>query len=203
MSMAQIIAHPKTFLTNNALWPSGMLNQEAEGRPSVFKTGTNDEGAHVIPIQLQRKAGVECRRQGTPLACLEIAPNPSPFSTLAYYLPWRPNSTLSMVLGDKADFFITDTMNGCTFGVGHGGNPRVAHVNYNTFNEFEEREEGRPIDTPFMDREVARVTGRRGQMGVLRKADYTTDNFPNVTVIGVRKNNLSLIHISEPTRPSP
>ncbi len=55
------------------------------------------------------------------MPCWEVAPSSSPFAALASYLPWRPNSTLTMLLGDKADFFITDTMNGCTFAFGAGG----------------------------------------------------------------------------------
>jgi hypothetical protein len=91
-----------------------------------------------------------------------------------------------MLLGDKADFFITDTMNGCTFAAATGGKPRVAHVNYNTFNELGDREEGRPIDQPHMDAEVRRLFP--GAVAALRKADYVTRSFPNVTVVGVRRD---------------
>jgi hypothetical protein len=119
------------------------------------------------------------------MPCWEVAPSNSPAATLAYYLPWRPNSTLTMLLGDKADFFITDTMNGCTFAFGAGGKPRVAHVNYNTFNEEGERAEGRPIDQAHMDAEVQRLFP--GAVTALRKADYHTASFPNVTVVGVRR----------------
>ena len=187
MSLQSLIAHPKTFLKTNALWPAGQLNVMAAGKPDVFKVGTTDEGSRVWPVQLRAKGGVECKaRDGTPMACWEVAPASLPAATLAYYLPWRPNSTLTMVLGDKADFFITDTMNGCTFAFGAGGKPRVAHVNYNTFNEAGDREEGRPIDQAHIDAEVQRLFP--GAVGALRKADYLTSSFPNVTVVGVRRN---------------
>lgn len=186
MSLAQIIAHPKTFLKSNALWPAGQLNVLAKGQPDVIRAGTPAESSRVWPVQLRPKQGVSCRREGVSLPCWEIAPSQS-MDSLAYYLPWRPNSTLSMVLGDKADFFITDTMNGCTFAFGPGGSPRVAHVNYNTFNDAGVREEGRPIDQGFMNQEVQRVLPG-GAHGTLRKADYLTNSFPNVTVIGVRRN---------------
>lgn len=189
MSLSQIIAHPKTFLKSNALWPAGQLNVTAQGRPDVVRAGTPTESAKVWPVQLRRKAGVSCSHRGVDMPCWEVAPAGSLGGgmVLAYYLPWRPNSTLSMVLGDKADFFITDTMNGCTFAFGPGGQPRVAHVNYNTFNDEGVREEGRPIDQAFMDQEVQRVLPG-GTAGVLRKANYVTPNFPNVTVIGVRRH---------------
>ena len=187
MSLQSLIAHPKTFLKTNALWPAGQLNVMAAGKPDVFKVGTADEGSRVWPVHLRAKAGVECKaHDGTPMTCWEVAPSPSPAATLAYYLPWRPNSTLTMLLGDKADFFITDTMNGCTFAFGPGGKPRVAHVNYNTFNDAGDREEGRPIDQPHMDAEVQRLFP--GAVAALRKADYLTSSFPNVTVVGVRRN---------------
>jgi hypothetical protein len=188
MSLASIIAHPKTFLKQNALWPSGQLNQMALGQPDVVRRGTPQEGSRLWPIRLQRKSGVSCTRNGVPLPCWEIAPGQSLASTLAYYLPWRPNSTLSIVLGNKADFFITDAMNGCTFAYGAGGAPRVTHVNYNTFDDEGARKEGNPIDQPFMNREVRRVLGAAPQ-AALRKADYATSSFPNVTVIGVRRGN--------------
>ncbi|TSC28418.1 hypothetical protein [Corallococcus sp. Z5C101001] len=48
----------------------------------------------------------------------------------AYLLPWQENSVCWTQLGDSADFFFTDSMTGCTFGV--GGDPRrpvVLHSN--------------------------------------------------------------------------
>lgn len=187
MSIASIIAHPKTFLKTNALWPAGSLNVTAMGRPDVIRGGTPTESAKVWPVRLQKISTVSCERQGQQLPCWEIAPANSLACTLAYYLPWRPNSTLSIVLGDKADFFITDTMNGCTFAVGSGRNPKVAHVNYNTFDDEGVRREGNPIDQRHMDAEARGALGA-APTAALRKADYSTKNFPNVTVIGVRRS---------------
>ena len=187
MSLEQLIAHPKTWLKSNALWPAGQLNVMAKGQPDVFKAGTAQEGSRVWPVQLRTLSGVECKRSdGTALPCWELAYGG--MSAFAYYLPWVPNSSRSMVLGDKADLFITDTMNGCTFAFAPGGQMRVAHVNYNTFNDEGVREEGKPIDQPHMNAEVNRILGP-GSVG-LRKAQYVTDNFPNVTVIGVRRNGI-------------
>ncbi|MBL9050250.1 MAG: hypothetical protein JNK19_09085 [Tabrizicola sp.] len=188
-SIAEIVVHPKTFLKLNALWPSGHLNMQARGNPATFGP---DGTAQVIPLTLRPKPGVQCLdKSGASMPCWEIAPA-GLGGHLGYYLPWQPNSTKTMVIGDKADFFITDTMNGCTFAAGTGGTVRVAHVNFNTFNDDGLREEGRPIDQGHMDAEVNRVMGI-GTPGVaLRKANYLVANgdFPNVTVVGVRRGGM-------------
>lgn len=188
-SMSELVLHPKTFLKSNALWPSGLLNVQARGNPATF--GPN-AAAQVIPLMLRPKPGVQClNKTGVPMPCWEIAPA-GLGGYLGYYLPWQPNSTKTMVIGDKADFFITDTMNGCTFAAGIGGTVRVAHVNYNTFNADGDREEGLPIDQGHMDNEVQRVMGAATPGVALRKAGYTIANgdFPNVTVVGVRRAGL-------------
>ncbi|MFD2103214.1 hypothetical protein [Tabrizicola soli] len=188
-SMSELVLHPKTFLKSNALWPSGLLNVQARGNPATF--GPNAT-AQVIPLMLRPKPGVQClNKTGVPMPCWEIAPA-GLGGYLGYYLPWQPNSTKTMVIGDKADFFITDTMNGCTFAAGIGGTVRVAHVNYNTFNADGDREEGLPIDQGHMDSEVQRVMGAATPGVALRKAGYTIANgdFPNVTVVGVRRAGL-------------
>ncbi|WP_374645733.1 hypothetical protein [Tabrizicola sp.] len=188
-SMSELVLHPKTFLKSNALWPSGLLNMQARGNPATF--GPN-AAAQVIPLMLRPKPGVQCLdKTGVPMPCWEIAPA-GLGGYLGYYLPWQPNSTKTMVIGDKADFFITDTMNGCTFAAGIGGTVRVAHVNYNTFNADGDREEGLPIDQGHMDNEVQRVMGAATPGVALRKAGYTIANgdFPNVTVVGVRRAGL-------------
>lgn len=188
-SMSELVLHPKTFLKSNALWPSGLLNMQARGNPATF--GPN-AAAQVIPLMLRPKPGVQCLdKTGVPMPCWEIAPA-GLGGYLGYYLPWQPNSTKTMVIGDKADFFITDTMNGCTFAAGIGGTVRVAHVNYNTFNADGDREEGLPIDQGHMDSEVQRVMGAATPGVALRKAGYTIANgdFPNVTVVGVRRAGL-------------
>jgi hypothetical protein len=187
-TISEIIVHPRTFLRANALWPSGELNRMALGRPDTFGAGSPGEGSRVWPVQLVPKSGVECKRSdGTLLPAWQIAPAASlGNTTLAYYLPWRPNSALHMVLGDKADFFITDAINGCTFAYGPGGNPRVAHLNYNTKDAMGDRVEGNPLDQAKIDKEIGKIFPGVA-IATLKKADYNTDVFPNVTVIGVRR----------------
>lgn len=186
-SITDIVAHPKTFLRANGLWPSPTLNVAARGMPY---TVSDSDRAQVIPLAIRAKPGVTLAdRHGVMLPVWEVVQATSMGAAMGYYLPWMPNSTKTMVIGDKADFFITDTMNGCTFAAGTGTTVRVAHVNYNTFNAEGVRQEGLPIDQGHMDAEVNRVMGV-GAAVALRKAQYADlgGGFPNVTVIGVRQD---------------
>jgi hypothetical protein len=173
MSLAELVSHPKTFLRFNALWISGRLNVECKGRPDT----------KVWPVVMIPDDSAECRKDGNLIPSWQITKATSLRDfRLAYFLPWGPNSTKTMVLGDKADLFLTDTMNGCTFAYGGPNGATVTHVNYNTF-----REEGKPIDQTEIDNEVDDVFNLiGGPTAMLRKTDYGTANFPNVTVIGVR-----------------
>jgi hypothetical protein len=48
----------------------------------------------------------------------------------AYFLPWGGSRTYCGKLGTNAEYFITPTLNGCTFAFrGYGPNPSVAHSN--------------------------------------------------------------------------
>jgi hypothetical protein len=179
----QIIRHPKTFLKSNALWVSGAFQVACKAKPDN----------KVWPIRLQRTSMVECKNSaGLDLPCWEILPAFTlGYSSLAYFLPWYPNSTKEMVLGTAADLFLTDTMNGCSFGYGPGGTPRVAHLNYNVQNSEGVREEGLAIDQTHINSEINRIFP--GGATTLKKADYavnTDGQFPNVTVIGVRDNGM-------------
>jgi hypothetical protein len=48
----------------------------------------------------------------------------------AYYLPWDNNRHYESQLGNAADFMFTPTLDGCSFVIGSGPNPRVSHLNY-------------------------------------------------------------------------
>ncbi len=176
MSIHQLLQHPKTFLKSNAVWVSGKMNLIGKAKAEIW------------PVTLTGAGGVTCLGfDKKPIPCWEIVPAESMADfELAYFLPWGPNSTQSTTLGNKAKLFITDTMNGCSFaGETTGGAPKVAHVNYNVG-----RTEGNPIDQTFMDSEINRLfpPGTSGPKA-LRKADYLTPIFPNVTLIGVFRNN--------------
>lgn len=101
----------------------------------------------------------------------------------AYYLPYAKNTGFSHRLVEDVDFCFTDTMNGCTFGVGSGANPLISH--YNFVNE-----ETQLIDQARIDRHI----NRRYIHGVskLTKADYKHGGGMDqrVTMIGIRSNKV-------------
>jgi hypothetical protein len=82
-------------------------------------------------------------------------------------------------------------MNGRTFTAGIGGTVRVALVNCNISNDDGERESSRHVDQGHLNAEVTGFTGV-GTPGVaLRNSDdVVVNDFPNVTVIGVRRTGL-------------
>lgn len=180
MSMALLMAHPKTFLKTNAVWVHGSLNVMTKGKPeTVGSTGVGK----VYPVQLQSAKGKTCKDQNGAgnMPCWEIVPAVSlGDTTLAFYLPYRQNHTSSMLLGDKAKLFLTDNINGCTFAAGKGGAPLVSHLNFT-----EGRVEGTKIDQEEIDRELDRLFPS-GDIVAVKKAQYRTDDqFPDVTVLGV------------------
>lgn len=170
MSLSEFIRHPRTFMRNNAVWVSGELN--AMGRAT----------SGLYPVTIAPARGVSCTKNGAAMPCFEVKPATDLGMTLAYFLPWEPNSTKVMTLGTKADLFLTDSMNGCSFAAATGMSPTVAHVNYNMH-----RTEGQPIDQAEIDNEIAATFPHGGPAKTLKKADYVTSTFPNVTVMGVRK----------------
>lgn len=81
----------------------------------------------------------------------------------AYYLPFSANAIHTMTLGSDADFFFTPTLNGCTFVVGDGKNPKVAHANFVS--------DSQAIDQEKIDAEVNNAFPD-GFHKALTKADY-------------------------------
>ena len=51
----------------------------------------------------------------------------------AFWLPYVANSYCQTVLDhNQAEFMFTETLTGCTVGIGSGANPQVSHINYQT-----------------------------------------------------------------------
>jgi hypothetical protein len=66
----------------------------------------------------------------------------------AYYLAWDNGRHYETQLGDKADFMFTPTLDGCSFVVGSGANPKVSHLNYqNASQRIDQQEIKRRIQT--------------------------------------------------------
>jgi len=175
-SISELTEHPKTFLKMYALWPAGILNVKCQGLADN----------RLFPLKLQPKQATQCvSKQGQAMGCYEVTEATELADmTPAYYLAYRPNSTQSITLGDKADFFITDTMTGCSFGAMSGPNPKVAHLNYT--------QGGDPmamIDQVTTKGEMTKVFGGKPSVE-LNKTDYINahGHNGNVTVVGVRRD---------------
>lgn len=63
----------------------------------------------------------------------------------AYWTPWDANTAWSVQLGTDADFFFTQTMDGCTLGISSGANPIVTHGNYRLPATPDRADEGRTM----------------------------------------------------------
>jgi hypothetical protein len=104
---------------------------------------------------------------------------------LAYYLPWDNNRYYEAQLEDDADFMFTPTLDGCSFVIGSGKSPKVAHLNFQT-------NEGR-VDQEKMNREIAKKFAE-DQPTTLKLADYSPNSHEeklkgkttNLTVVGFR-----------------
>ncbi len=104
----------------------------------------------------------------------------------AYFLPWGTGMTFCGKLGNKADYFFTPTVNGCTFAYnGAAANPSVAHSNF-VNNQI--------IDQNAIDNDLVAKFGA-APARTLIKATYKQAPVPNVaddyraTVIGIRTAN--------------
>jgi hypothetical protein len=182
MSLSLLIAHPKTFLKANAVWVHGQLNFMTLGRPDTIGTTGMSK---CFPVQLQRSQMKHCTdKSGGNMPCWEIVPATSLGEfTLAYYLPYRQNAVTSMLIGNKANLFLTDTIDGCTFAAGPGAAPLVSHLNYTVG-----RQEGALIDQGQIDEDLDELYPAGG-IQALKKAQYKTDDqIANVTVVGVRQS---------------
>lgn len=106
------------------------------------------------------------------------APSKHSHQFQAHYLPWMQNGEYSMTLTNGADWFFTDTMNGCTFAAGPGANPKVGHFNYQIGNE--------KIDSTKISTQVG-LAFPGGTVDRLDKADYMdAHGMVRITTLGIR-----------------
>ena len=188
MLVSELVEHPKTWLTSNALWVHGGLNVACQGKPDIIDAGKNTERTRLFPVRFVRTTEYKCLDQdGQDMACWELRHETSlGFDALVYYLPYLQNQTRSMRLADKGSLFFTDTIDGCTFAAGPEGNPVVSHLNYTEENDEGVRAVGGKIDQAKIDSELTSLYGNQ-KISALKKADYRkSDAIPNVTVLGVR-----------------
>jgi hypothetical protein len=106
----------------------------------------------------------------------------------AYYLPFFSNAFRTMRLDPAlfppgADFFFTDTVNGCSFAGGPGQNPKVGHFNRTVGGV----DPGAAIDQAAMNNDIAAEFGM-GTDVKLTKATYKPGATHYATVFGIRNN---------------
>lgn len=83
---------------------------------------------------------------------------------IGYYCPWSGDRVWSVDLDDRADFFFTATLNGCTVAIDGAVNPKVSHANY--LDPLTQQVDQGRIDTELAKRHAA--TDPR-----VSKGDYT------------------------------
>lgn len=144
-----------------------MRAYELKGLTEDYKTGKKKHGRDITN---KRKIG----RSTHPLE--------------AYFLPWGGNKTFTMKLGNRADYFFTPTLNGCTFTVGGGHEVVVAHSNY-------VKGANQTIDQGRINLDIFNTFGRN-VAAILSKQAYKDNLGPNapivdfkVTVVGIRKKS--------------
>ena len=104
----------------------------------------------------------------------------------AYYLPYRGNDLRTMRLDPAdhgnadADYFFTDSLNGCSFAAGPGVHPKVGH-----FNRTMGGQDGAAIDQNQIDHDIqAQFAG--GTQHRIQKTDYKNGAGDYATVLGVK-----------------
>jgi hypothetical protein len=182
------LADPLGFLNANIIVPHNTLQSVALGQPKIIKvnlepdtTGNTCINAAGQNVSMFRATGVQGLR------------SPASNAFQAYYLPYMNNTTKQMNLGNAANFFFTDKIDGCTFaaGTGQGQAPLVAHLN-------QQRADG-TIDQPALDTTVANVFAAAPGYRQLSLPDYISPEEQlmktdptaaaaktHVTVIGIR-----------------
>lgn len=181
----QFTSNVRDFLTNNVLIVSlGGQNDLADR----YRAGA---ALLVDLVKSPSMGGLNAAGKSIPV--YEVLKANGPPSThshrfRAYYLPYRGNDIRTMRLDPAdhgnadADYFFTDSLNGCSFAAGPGAHPKVGH-----FNRTVGGVDGAPIDQATIDHDIgAEFAG--GAMHRIEKTDYKNDAADYATVLGVRNN---------------
>jgi len=182
----------KSFLANPVNWMrNNVLLIDIQSMIHGVAGQKYDQGA-LVTCNIEKDASRIARRAGggtIPVYRIkEATGRASLFSHRfsAYYLPFRSNAVRSMVLDPAtfppgADYFFTDTVNGCSFAAGPGQHPKTSHIN-RTLGGVDP---GAGIDQPAMNADI--VGEFPGGTAVrLRKATYKPNATSYATVFGVR-----------------
>lgn len=158
----KFITDPVTFMQSN------LLLVDVPGRVNV-------RGVFYFRITLSTKHACKTATgKGIPVYEARLADYTaqSDQTVQAYWLPYAPGNTYSLILGNEADFVFTPTMNGCTFAVSGSNAPRAmaTHLNYQKHTD----DGSMKIDQAKIDDRVDAIYGTTNT-AVIRKADYISD----------------------------
>jgi len=189
----RFLAKNVIILANPQAWLSGANAVAQEpGKPGVYDFDlvhdptpkfVDDQGKALKTYKLQLMA---TRKGVTGGVLADPKAGGRTRHVLAYYLPWDNNRHYETQLGDDADFMFTPTLDGCSFVVGSGASPKVAHLNY-------QGSDGR-IDQTRIDTEIGNVFPSTVPDKSLKLADYSPNSHAEkmagktteLTVIGFR-----------------
>ena len=179
------LSNPSNFLQNNVLTidvQSLIVTAPAVGT-GIPTNGPKFNAGATININIEKdtmNSGLKANGDETSVykvteakGCRSIASHR--FS--AYYLPFFGNDFRTMTLGTGADFFFTDTMNGCSFACGPGTSPKVGHFNQMDVHNM--------IDQHAIDLDIAgQFPG--GTLKDLKKPTYKNSVAHKASLIGIR-----------------
>jgi len=131
-AISDFVAHPRTFLRNNAL---RVLFQMPANATNIrqFKFELKNYTATKLADNTQVPCYLLVPVMGQELTILQRnGPSLNRDYLNAYWCPYDPGTMHAITVDNGADFMFTTNMDGCSFGVGCqavGGARRVAHIN--------------------------------------------------------------------------
>lgn len=97
----------------------------------------------------------------------------------AFWLPYVANTYCETTLDNQAKFMFTDTLTGCSIGIGSGPNPKCSHINYQA---------GGGIDHNRVVQKYNKHFRFDADAHVIHKDDYygPNDAYQRHTIVGIR-----------------
>ncbi|MCK7595842.1 hypothetical protein M0G74_01000 [Microbulbifer sp. CAU 1566] len=181
------LSNPISFLRNNVLTidVQSMVTTPSQNGGLANYSAKHNQGGLVTVNIAKDPVNKGLKSTGSAAVAYKVseasgAPSKYSHQFSAYYLPFMNNDFRVMNLGNAADFFFTDTMNGCSFACGAGNPPKIGHFNrVSGPNDM--------IDQNAIDGDISgQFPG--GVLKSLKKTDYKNDVGEAASLVGVRTN---------------
>lgn len=118
--------NPRSFLSTHPVLVTELSVGQIKN--TAFDTAANPQQNHLRLNALITGFKISTFAQNT--VNISIHPYHTPGTIDCYFLPYRPDSAVSMQLGNGADYFFTSTLTGCTVVVeGTANAPVISHGN--------------------------------------------------------------------------